>query len=243
MVLARKDFQVRYKRATLGVLWAVAVPAIQAAVMIVVFSHFVHARNGVPYGAYVLSGILPWTYFSSSLSVTVTSIVEGASLNDKLWFPRALLPIVPCLSGLIGLAISLVILLIVAPLAGATLQLRVLLLIPACLLLVAFLVGLSLVLSALQVYYRDVCFLVVAALSVWIYATPILYQKSQVGGLAPWLDLNPMTGIIALFHIAVIGTHESWQRSVAISIAVTLALLVAAVETHRRHDRLLVDLL
>lgn len=243
MVLSRKDFQVRFKRATLGVLWAVALPAVQATVLIVVFSHFVHAQHGIPYGAYVLSGILGWTYFSATLSVTVNSIVDGSALTDKVWFPRALLPIVPCISGLVGLGVSMVILVVFAPILGAEINLRVLLLLPACGLLVALTVALSLVLAALQVYFRDVRFLVIAALSVWIYATPIMYAKNNVGGLGPWLDLNPMTGIVSLFHLAIVGGHESWHRAVAITVGVTIALFIAAVEAHRRHDRLFVDLL
>lgn len=243
VVLARKDFQVRYKRASLGVLWAVLVPAIQAAVMIVVFSHFVHSHDGVAYGPYVLSGILGWTYFSATLGASVGSIVDGSGMTDKVWFPRAILPIVPCVSGLVSLAISMVILLVFAPVLGAHVALRLLLIVPACGLLVAFTIALSLVVAALQVYYRDVRFIVLAALTVWIYATPIMYMKANVHGLGPWLDFNPMTGIVALFHIAVVGDHEPWLRAVIVSCGCTLALLVAGVEAQRRHDRLFVDLL
>jgi lipopolysaccharide transport system permease protein len=243
LVLARKDFQVRFKRATLGVLWAVAVPAVQSAVLIVVFSHFVRTRHGVPYGPYVLSGMLAWTYFSSILPLGATSIIDGAGLTDKVWFPRALLPIVPAVSGLVGLAISMVILVAFAPILGAPLEPRILLLIPGCALLVAFTVALSLVLSALQVYYRDVRFMVMAAVSVWLYATPIVYAKSNVGRLGSWLDFNPVTGIVSLFHLAVIGDHEAWSRAVVITLVVTVVLLVAGIEAQRRHDRLFVDLL
>ncbi len=243
LVLARKDFQVRFKRATLGVLWAVALPALQATVMILVFSHFVRARHGIPYAPFVLSGILSWTYFSSTIATTATSIIDGSGLTDKLWFPRALLPIVPCISGLVGLAISMFILVIFAPVLGAPLHLRILLLLPACALLLAFTTALSLVLAALQVYYRDVRFMVTAAISVWIYATPILYAKANIGRVGPWLDFNPMTGVISLFHLAVIGPHDPWRRAVIITVVATLALFVAALEAHRRHDRLFVDLL
>ena len=98
-------------------------------------------------------------------------------------------------------------------------------------------------LSALQVYFRDVRFIVTAALMVWIYATPILYPQAAVGSLGPWLDLNPMTGIISLFHKAIVGGSGALLRPLAISVGVTLALLAIAVEAHRRHDRLFVDLL
>jgi homopolymeric O-antigen transport system permease protein len=242
-VLARKDFQARYKRASLGVLWAVVAPLLQAAVMIFVFSHFVHVARGVPYAAFVLSGILAWAYFALVLPQATTAIVDGTSLTDKLWFPRGVLPLTPCVSNLVGLGISMVILLIGAPIVGADPSLHLLILIPACLLLVTFTIALTMVLSALHVYFRDVKFIVGASIMVWFYATPIMYPKWKVGSLGPWLDLNPMTGIISLFHLAVIGHDGFWERSVIISIVATIALLIAGLEVHRRHDRLFVDLL
>jgi lipopolysaccharide transport system permease protein len=242
-VLARKDFQARYKRASLGVLWAVAVPLVQAAVMIFVFSHFVHAGRGVSYAAFVLSGILSWSYFSMTLPAGTSAIVDGTSLTDKLWFPRAILPLIPCVSNLVGLGIAMTILLVGAPILGAHPGVHLFLLIPACLLLVTFTMALTMVLSALQVYFRDVKFIAAAALMVWLYATPIMYPKGKVGSLGPWLDFNPMTGIISMFHVAIIGHDGSWIRALGVSLGSTALLLVVAMETHRRHDRLFVDLL
>jgi lipopolysaccharide transport system permease protein len=245
-VLARKDFHVRFKRASLGVLWAVAVPAIQAAVLTLVFSHIVHLHSHLPYGAYVLSGVLGWSYFSSTLPGGVTSIVDGTGLTDKVWFPRAILPIVPCLSGLVGLGISMILLLIAAPVLGAHVGIHLLLLIPACALLVAITVAMALVGSALQVYFRDVRFIVSAFLLVWLYATPIMYPQAALGGLGRWLDFNPLTGVVTLFHLAVLGqtaSGESWHRPVAVTLVVTVVLLVIGIEAQRRHDRPFVDLL
>lgn len=242
-VLARKDFQTRYKRASLGILWAVVVPVLQAAVMIFVFSHFVHAGPGISYPAFVLSGILSWSYFSTTLPAGTTAIVEATGVTDKLWFPRAVLPLVPCVSNLVGLGISMVILLIGVPIVGAHMELHIFLLIPACALLVLFAVALTLVLSAMQVYFRDVKFIATAALMVWLYATPIMYPKSKVGSLAAWLDFNPMTGIISLFHLAVVGQDGAWVRALIVSLVTTVALLVIGIEAHRRYDRVFVDLL
>jgi lipopolysaccharide transport system permease protein len=242
-VLARKDFQARYKRATLGVLWAVAVPLLQATAFTVIFSHFVHAGKGVSYAAFVLSGVLAWSYFGIALPTSATSIVEGTALTDKVWFPRAILPLVPCVSGLVGLAISMGVLLVATPILGAHPGADLLLLIPACVLLIAFTTAISLVLAALQVYFRDVRFIVTASLTVWLYATPVMYPQSALGSLGRWLDANPMTGIISLFHTAVVGSQGSLLAPLAVSVGITLVLLVAAMEAHRRHDRLFVDLL
>jgi lipopolysaccharide transport system permease protein len=242
-VLARKDFNVRYKRASLGVLWAIVVPLLQATVLVFVFSHLIHTGSRIPYGAFVLSGILPWTYFVSNLPAGVTSIVDGTGLTDKVWFPRAILPLIPCLSGLVGLSISMVLMLVGTPILGAHFGIRVLLLVPACLLLVSFTCSIALLASALQVYFRDVRFIISAMLMVWLYATPIMYPASSVGHLGPYLDFNPMTGVVTLFHMAILGPIAPWHRAVAVSVGVTALLAAAGIAVHRRYDRLLVDLL
>jgi lipopolysaccharide transport system permease protein len=137
----------------------------------------------------------------------------------------------------------MVALLVAVPFLGVGLSPHLLLLVPACALLIVFTIAISLVLSALQVYFRDVRFIATAGLLVWIYLTPVMYPKSLLGRIGPWLDLNPLTGIISLFHVAVVGAHEPWARAVVVSILATAALLVAGIEAHRRHDRLFVDLL
>lgn len=242
-MLARKDFQVRYKRASLGVLWAVAVPLLQAAVLAVVFSRIVKVPTHVPFGPLVFAGTIAWSYFAGATGTSVTAIVDGASLTDKVWFPRAILAVVPCIANLVGFGIALAALLVIAPALGAPLTPWLLILLPASLLLFLFTMGLALVLSALNVYFRDVRYLTGAALVVWIYATPIVYPQSALGGLGRWLDFNPLTGIAELFHLAVLGPFEDWHRAVLVSVAATVALLVAGIEAHRRFDRLFVDLL
>jgi lipopolysaccharide transport system permease protein len=174
---------------------------------------------------------------------SVSSIVDGAGLTDKVWFPRALLPIVPCLANLVGFVVSAAALLVIAPLLGAPLTLWILVLVPATLLMVAFTVSLALVLSALDVYFRDVKFLVTAALLVWIYITPVVYPQAALRRLGPWLDFNPTTGMVDLFHLAVVGSVEPWHRAVLVTVIATVALFVAGIEGHRRYDRLFVDLL
>ena len=242
-MLARKDFQVRYKRATLGVLWAVAVPLVQAAVIAVIFSRMIKVPTAIPYGPFVFSGILAWSYFGQTTQTSATAIVDAAGLTDKVWFPRALLAIVPGVANLVGLGVSLAALLVIAPILGADLSIWLLMLVPATLLLIGFTISLALVLSALDVYFRDVKFLTTAALLIWMYLTPVVYPRTVLGALGPWLDVNPMTGVVTLFHVAVLGSFEAWQRSVVISIVATVVLLVIGIEAHRRHDRLFVDLL
>ena len=90
-------------------------------------------------------------------------------------------------------------------------------------------------------YFRDVRFLVQAALLVWFYVTPIIYPLSFVGGLRTVIELNPMTGVVTLFHAAVVGADGAWVRSILVAVASTVVLVAVAVAAYRRHDRLFVD--
>lgn len=240
-VLARKDFQTRYKRAAFGVLWAVAVPLLQAGVMAIVFTRVIRVGTGDDFGAYVITGILAWSYFAGTLMAASTAIVDHAGLADKVWFPRIVLVLVPPIANLVGLVVSYVVLIGLLPMLGVELGARLLLLPVACLLLVAFTVALSLVLSALHVYFRDVRFMVQASLLVWLYVTPVVYRKDLLDDLAGAADFNPMTGVVTLFHAATVGTDDGWARPVAVTVIATIALLVAGLELQRRRDRLFVD--
>lgn len=239
--LARSDFHARYKRASLGIAWAVLLPLVQAAVLTVVFSRVIRVGTGAGFGAYVLAGVTAWGYFSPTLGTAATSIVESSGLTDKVWFPRALLPMAPAVANLVGLGISTALLLVLAPMLGGHVGVESLWLVPGVVLLVAFTVALSMVLTALHVYFRDVRYIVQAALLVWFYVTPVMYPAKALGGLRAVIDLNPMTGVVALWHAAVVGADGAWLRPVAVSALITLVLVGVAVEVYRRRDRLFVD--
>jgi ABC-type polysaccharide/polyol phosphate export permease len=239
--LARTDFHVRYKRASFGIAWAVLLPIVQAGVLAVVFSRVLSVRNGSGFGAYVLAGVTAWGYYTQTVSAAATAIVEGSGLTDKVWFPRALLPMAPAAANLVGLAVSTALAVVLAPVLGGHIGPEVLWLVPGLVLLVLFTTALAMVLAALHVYFRDVRFLVQAALLVWFYVTPIIYPASYLGGLRTAVDLNPMTGIVTLFHAAVVGADGDWLRPVVVTIAATVVLVAVAAAVYRRHDRLFVD--
>jgi ABC-type polysaccharide/polyol phosphate export permease len=242
--LARQDFRSRYKRASLGLVWAVAVPVFQASVMVFVFSRVgKFATEDFSYGTYVLAGMVGWIYVSTSVMTATTSIVDATNLTEKVWFPRAVLALVPSATNLVGLAISLAVVLAAVPVLEGEYTLRLLLLAPAVALMIAFTSGLGLVLSAAYVYFRDVRFMIQAALLGWLYVTPIVYPPAALGGAERWLDFNPLTGITGLFQRAVVDAPVPSARAVAVSAVVTAVLVVAGALAHRRHDRLFVDLL
>src|SRR5437868_12178017 len=168
-MLARKDFVVRYRRAAFGLLWAVAMPLFQALVVAAVLSKIVRFETGVDYPVFVYSGMLLWTAFSTSLTFASTSIVDAADLSTKVYFPRAVLPLVSVLSNTYGLLVSVLIFVVMAVVTCVSFDIGVLPAIPAVLLTLALTAGFALVSAALHVYFRGMPVLVPAALIVWPY--------------------------------------------------------------------------
>lgn len=243
-ILARKDFYVRYRRASLGLLWAVGLPLFQALVLAVVFSRVVRVHTESNFAVFVLIGMVGWTYFSNTLSVASTSIVEGSGLSTRIYFPRAVLPLVSVIANLYGYVITLVITLVLCPFLGVGLGLHTLWLVPATALAVAVTAGACLVSSALHVYFRDIRYIVTAAVIGWFYLTPVFYPLSLVHGLLRAVVVaNPLTGVVELMRAATAGADADWAKTVLVSVIWTLLLLGLGAALHRRFNRVFSDLL
>lgn len=243
-ILARKDFYVRYRRASFGLLWAVGLPLFQAAVMAVVFSRVVRIETGVSYPVFLFAGLVPWSFFASTLGTASTAIVDGASLSNRIYFPRAVLPLVTVAANLYGFVISVGILLLLCLAFGVGLGPEVVLLVPATLLLVALATGFGLFAAAAHVYFRDVRYLVQASVTAWFYATPVLYPLDLApSSLRTVIEVNPATGVVQLFRAATVGSSTGLVTPAAITCAWVVVLLAAALQLHRRYDRVFADLL
>lgn len=242
-ILARKDFYVRYRRATFGLLWAAALPLLQAIVLAFVVSKFARFDTGRNYAVFVLSGTVAWAAFSGILSTGSTSVVDGSGLSTKIYFPRMVLPLASVVTAAYGFVISVAVLVLTTFATGVGLGPRTLLLVPGLLLSLVLASGFALVLSALHVYFRDIRYLVQAALLVWLYLTPVIYPLSAIGAARPFIEANPVTGVVELFRAATVGADPGWGVALIWTSGWCAALLVAGVGVHRRHDRVLVDLL
>ena len=241
--LARKDFFVLYRRASFGVLWAVAVPVFQAAVISAILSQFIRFSEVSPYPVYVFAGLVGWTFFAAVISSGTTSIVAGGELSTKIYFPRTVFPLVAVGAGCYTLLPGVAVLVLTTIAFGVPLQPQLLLLVPAVVLLVALALAFSLVLSALYVYFRDVRFAVQASLIAWFYATPLIYPISRTGFAEPFIQANPMTGVVELFHAATVGAGSGLAIPLAWTVAWTVVLLAWGVLLQRRFDRVFGDLL
>jgi ABC-type polysaccharide/polyol phosphate export permease len=244
VILARKEFHVRYRRASFGMLWALALPLLQSAVLAVIFSRVVRIGFTDHYPVFVLTGMVAWTYFSATLSGGATAIVDGTDLSSRVYFPRAVMPLAQCLTNVYALVITIVIVVMACPFLGVDLGVRIALVVPAAALLVLVAIGFSLVASALHVYFRDVRYLVSAAILLWFYVSPIIYPpQAAPRTLRMIIDANPLTGVLDLFRVATVGMPGSIAVPVVISMAWTLALLVGGTILHSRFDRVFADLL
>lgn len=245
VTLARKDFFVRYRRTAFGMLWAVGLPLVQAAVLAVVFTRIVRIETGGNYGIYVFSGMLPWNFLSGTVTTGSTSIVDGSALATKIYFPRALLPLVILGANLYGFLPGIVILLLGAATIGEGLGADVILLVPATVLMVLFVAAITLLFAGLHVYFRDLRFVVQATILAWFYGTPVIYPLDEaVGTLRTILLINPATGMVTLFRAAVSDTGTSGLAPALVStVAWTVGLAILALILHGRRDRNFVDLL
>jgi ABC-type polysaccharide/polyol phosphate export permease len=248
LVLGRRNFFTRYRRASFGMAWAVGLPLVQATVMAVVFHYAV--RIHVPhYPVFVFTGLFAWTFFSSSLMSGSSAIVDNSGLCSRIYFPRAVMPIVAVTANIYNFVVTIGILLIVSAVFQVWPGGHTLLLVPAALLAIALSVTFSLVLSAVQVYFRDVKYIVQAALTAWFYLTPVFYPLSflrehNVPDLLRWIVLlNPATGVVELFRKAIYGADQEWLAAVGVTLGWVVVLFALAVWLHHRFDRLFTDLL
>jgi ABC-type polysaccharide/polyol phosphate export permease len=239
--LSLKNFQVRYKRATLGVLWAVVQPTFQAAVLALVFTQVFKVGGIEHYAAYVVCGILPWSFFTQSWLASTTAIADNGSLVRKVAVPLLVFPTAAVGGIAIAFSASLVVLLVVSVLSG-TAGLHLLLLPVAVLLELALILGIGFLTGAFHPAFRDIRYVIDSLLIVGLYASPILYDASQVPEAAqPFLELNPITGMLSLYRAAVLGRPIDGS-AVAITVGVAVVLLALSLLVFRRRSGEFADL-
>jgi lipopolysaccharide transport system permease protein len=196
--LAARDLKIRYKQSLLGIAWAVLQPFALMVVFSVIFSLFVKVKTpGIPYPVFSYVALVPWTYFANALTLGVSSLVGNANLVGKIYFPREVLPLaslVGCFADFLVAATIFAGMLLYYHI-GLTLQV---LWLPGIIVLqMAFMFGVMLILSAANVFYRDIRLLLPFLLQLWMYVTPVIYPLSVIPPRFRWLfSLNPMTGVI-----------------------------------------------
>ena len=205
-----RTIRARYQQSLLGGLWAVFQPAATVVVFTIVFTFFIHVDTaGVPYVVFSFSAMVPWLLFSSSVTDMVESIVGNMNLVSKIYFPRQILVIAAMLARLMDFFIGFGVLIVLMFLYQIPLFTKYWLYLPLIIAIeLALALGLGLIGSALNVFYRDIRHLIALILQLWLYATPIIYPVSVVPErFLPIYFLNPMAGAIVAYRaVLVYGT-------------------------------------
>ena len=242
--MALRDVRVRYKQAVLGIGWAVFQPLAGVVVFTIVFQRLADVQSdGLPYPIFAFAGLLAWNYTSGAVIKATQSLVSNAGLVTKVYFPRLLIPLAAVLPGLLDLAVSLPVLLVLYPVYGVrpgwallTLPLWV-----ASAVLVALAVGL--LLAALNVRYRDVNQAISLLVQLWLFLSPVAYPTSTVPeAWQPVYALNPMVGVIDGFRWCLLAGPAPGPWSL-LSAAVTLVLLGVALVYFQRTERRFADVI
>jgi len=234
--LAVKELTIRYKRSVLGFLWALLNPALLMLVLTAVFSTIM--RFPIPhYPIFLLSVLLPWTFFSQSLSYGVESIVGNADLIRKISVAKLIFPLAAVVANLINLLLSLI------PLALLVLLMQhpfhwtwVYLPVPI-LALTIFTLGVCFLFSAANVYYRDVSHIVQVILSAWFYITPIIYSLDFIPEKERWIfKLNPLIYVINGFRLSVYYGQLPHAQSIIASFVCAFLTLFVGFAIFRRYQ-------
>lgn len=246
-MLACRDIKVRYRQTAVGVMWAVLQPLLTMIILSVVFGWLAglgRRTDGVPYPAFVLAGLLPWFFFSNTVSQATASIANNAHLVAKVYFPRLIIPIALVGPNLVDLLVTLGLLLVALPVFGLPLGTHLLLLPVAIALLVVFAMGISSLLAGLAVLYRDFYFIVPLMLQLGLYATPIIYPPTMLPKALEWtLIVNPIAGLVGLFRYCLLGRSEFLSiASLSSSVAAAAVLLIVGIAFFRRHEDRFADL-
>lgn len=240
--LILRDVKVRYKQTVLGILWAVLQPLFTMVIFTIIFGRFAKIPSeGLPYAIFVFAGLLPWTFFSNSVSQASQSLVNQQALLTKIYLPRLFVPGSAVGGALVDLGISAVVFLgimvfySVAPGWGF-------LAVPFLVLLTTFAaLGVGLSLAALTVTYRDFRYVVPFMIQSWMYVSPVIYPVSVVPREWQWaLALNPMAGLIDGFRSALLGLP--WNlTTLTVSSVSSIAILVFGLFYFRKTERRFAD--
>jgi lipopolysaccharide transport system permease protein len=235
-----RDVSVRYRQTFLGVAWALLVPAFTALVYVIVFGKFAKFPRGTvgAYPSLVVAGVIPMQYFASSLTNSSGSLVANLPLVTKVYFPRVLLPLAGVLVPLVDLLVGLPVLIALMAYYG-TWPNGIQLVFAPLFVLLAFLTALGggFLLSAVNVRYRDVPYIIPVFLQVLPLISGVMYAVSAVPMRWQWiLSANPMTAVISGWRWAVLGAEEPIWSHTAVGVAVSILLFVFGLAIFRRSE-------
>ena len=238
-----RDVKVRYKQTLLGAAWAILQPFFTMVVFSLFFGRLAKMPSeGIPYPIFSYAALVPWTFFANGVSQSSNSLVMSANLIKKVYFPRLVIPIASVFSGFIDFILAFIVLLGMMLFYGIYPTSNIIWLPFLLVLAVLTSLGVGFWLSAINVQYRDIRYIVPFLLQLWMFATPIVYPSSLLP--EPWRTLygiNPMAGVVEGFRWALLGTETQPGGMVFVSALVAVGLVISGMYYFRRMEKIFPD--
>lgn len=241
--LAWRDIKVRYKQTVLGATWAIIQPFFTMIVFSLFFGRLAKIpSDGIPYPLFSYAALVPWTFFANGISQSSNSLVGGANLIKKVYFPRLVMPISGVISGVIDFVLAFIVLLGMMLYYNVFPSLNIIWL--PLLFLLSFItsLGVGFWFSAMNVQFRDVRYAVPFLTQFWLFATPIAYPSSLLS--EPWRTLygiNPMVGVVEGFRWALLSTDTAPGPIIVVSTLVALVIMISGAYYFRRMEKTFAD--
>jgi len=240
----KRDIQVRYRQTVIGGLWAIIQPLSTMVIFSFFFGHLAKiSGGGVPYPIFSYAGLLLWTYFTGAISASSASMVASAGLITKVYFPRIIIPMAATITGLLDYAVASIVL-IGLMLYYQIMPTGLILLVPITLLLTWMLaMGMGFWLSAMNVKYRDIGYILPFFIQSMLFVTPVIYPSSIAPNFKFLLSLNPMTGIIDAHRSMIIGGMPVNWGALGISAILVLAILLTGSAYFKSVEKYFADII
>jgi len=242
--LTWRDIKVRYKQTVLGALWAILQPVLTMVVFTLFFGRLARMpSDGVPYHLFSLTALVPWTFFANGMTAASNSLVGSANIIKKIYFPRLALPMSAVLGGIVDFVLAFIVLIGMLLAGGVVPTINIIWLPLFVLLAFVTALGVSLWLSALNVQFRDVRYVVPFIIQLWMFSSPIVYPASLIEDpvLRVVYAFNPMVGVIEGFRWSLLGTETAPTMMTAVSVLVALAMLFGGAFYFRRMEKTFAD--
>lgn len=246
--LVRRDISVIYKQTVMGIAWAVFRPVVQMLVFTIVFGHFINFQSkiaaGLPYAVFSFTALVPWTYFSVSMTSATNSLVSNSNFLTKVYFPRVIIPLVPIISKLFDFAIAFVLLIGLIAYYGIlpTVNIVYLPLLVFIMLLTSF--GISLWLSALAIQYRDVQQLMQFLAQLLMYAAPVIWPITIIPDkYLVYYGFYPMAGVIEGFRASLLNTGPMPWMMIGQGAITAMFLFITGSLFFRRQENSFADVI
>src|SRR5688572_21315446 len=242
--LTWRDVKVRYKQTVLGVAWAILQPLFMMIIFSIMFGRIANVQSaGVPYPIFVLAALVPWTFFSNTITASGNSLVGSAHLITKVYFPRLIVPAAAMMAGLVDFAFAFALLVIMMIYYRVPVTMHIFFLPVLVLLTALFGLGVGTWMSALNVKYRDVRFALPFLIQLWLFVSSVIIPASSLPQRLRWaLMLNPMSAIIEGYRSALFGLPFDWP-AIGVAAILTILMLFYSVYSFSKAERSFADII